>query len=212
MRKLLFAALLCAPSLSVAQSIDQQQLSGPGLFSQLGTWQAQSFTTSATTLLGGGFQLFASGQGLTEGAVELRLYDGLASAGGQMLALSSQSYAIQGGSRAWVDAFWSPVSVTSGGTYYLYLIGVGPAPVEPVYSTYALGAYAGGNAYASGTATITDPFTVDWSAYDISFRTWKPTPDVIDTPPITTVPEPSTYAMLATGLLAVGLAARRRRI
>ena len=211
MQKIALLALLALPLGARAQVIDQYQPFGPGIFGNAGWWQAQTFTPSVATSIGGGFQLYHLPESTETDPVEIRLYDGAANAGGTLLASGTVQATYVGHAPLWVDVFWSPVGVTVGQTYWLYVRDKA-ADLPSVATTYALNAYPGGRVNYTNSADITAPFIGDsFYAYDLSFRTWAPTPPPPPTPPFTSVPEPSSLALIALALGMVGLVALRRQ-
>lgn len=102
------------------------------------------------------------------------------------------------GSYDWADVFWAPVAVNPTLTYWLVYGGSNGA----LGWGYAANTYARGTAW-NGDVEETDPYA-QFAAGDLAFRTWTDTS-------FGTVPEPSTYSLLATGLAAIGVVTRRRR-
>lgn len=206
MNRLIAAAVgLVLPLTASAQVIDQSA-SGGGLFAQIPQWTAQSFVAGATSLVGGGFQLYASAD--ATGTFTVALYDGAANAGGQLLASGSASYALTGSQAAWVDVSWGPVAVTTGGTYWLY--GSGSVQEEAqVYTLFGVNTYANGGIVAVGSSDITATPGPSFPNYDAAFRTFKPTPEV--DPDATPVSEPATWALMVMGAVPLGLLTGYRR-
>lgn len=199
--------LACAAPLS-AQVVDVQTPLGGGLFSQLEQWQGQSVTVGATPLRGAGFYLFAaSGSGELSGDLDIRVYDGLASDGGTLLASGLTTYTLTAQTGGWFDVFFSPVTVTPSQSLWLYVLGT-QTHGEQIYTRWGMDSYAGGSAVALGSTDIMAVGPTDWSRADLTVRTW--TDAVVTEPgePGTPVSEPASAGLV---LLASGWLARHAR-
>jgi hypothetical protein len=107
-----------------------------------------------------------------------------------------------------------PLALTSGQTYIAILSAIGFYPAAGIIQTdNVLG--TGGNTYAGGSA-----YTLNNAGNDVatlSGNTWSDANQDLAFratfvgSPTATVPEPSTFALAAIGLLALGSAATRRR-
>lgn len=206
-RFVLAMALLCAARVE-AQVIDVQTPFGGGLFGQLQQWQGQSVKVGASPLRGAGFYLHAAtGQGQLSGDLEIRVYDGLASDGGTLLASGNTTYTLTAQTGGWFDVFFAPVLVTPSQTLWLYLLGTQPHG-EQIYTRWGMNLYAGGSTVALGSTDITAVGVTDWSYADLTVRTWT---DPVVTDPGTPVPEPAPAGVLVLAAGILMLRARRRR-
>jgi hypothetical protein len=165
MRRLLLCALVAVGVCSLAMpalatdSIDQNQPSGPVYMAGFAqTDLAQSFQQTNTNISGAGI-LLQAGIGSTDN-VEIQLWTNLPNAGGTMLATATA----QGTQGQWVDVFWSPVSVSTGTTYYLVFTG-----------NTSLG-IAGdtNNPYPNGCVYANPGYNI-FPAFDYAFRTYYST-------------------------------------
>lgn len=189
-------AALCLTALSSgvvhAQIVvDQSQLSDTVYMAEFAqTDLAQSFQQTHSNITGADVQLQAGvGDGNT-GDITIALYNNLPSAGGTLLA-SGTDAGVSAGQFATVS--FGQVSITPGSTYYLVFtstnnsLGLGGDTSNP---------YPNGQVYAnSGYGSF--------PTFDYTFQTFaNATP--------TSTPEPGTYALLASSVLA-GAAFLRRR-
>lgn len=199
------ATLLFAPS-AAAQAVDQLQpwtntyFWGPYPF-------AQSFTPDSSTIIGASAALVGIDpdnnpfDGSTA-QVTINLWDLLPNdpgatllAGGSVLAVADQSFA---------SVIWDPVTLSPGATYFLEF-------VLHETTNLAVNVSINGNAYMGGTAWNRDPDdpSAPWQVvenFDFAFLTWS-----TSSPVESTVPEPATITLLATGIAAMGAARRRQR-
>jgi hypothetical protein len=201
---------LGASEMAAQQVIDQEQPLGQYTFSQINNWGAQTFTTSAANISGAGFRLGNYGVpgvgpvGFAESQVTINLWDGnpfligSTRLAGGIVTISAPSYEL-----VWADAFWSPVAAVSATTYWL-TVGNGTSDFHTLWFVGDENR-ANGSAYANGGAFDRDPGPevgeyLDRGYGDLEFRTYT-----------ATVPEPSTVALLASGLIGLGLTSSRRR-
>lgn len=182
-----FLAFVSA-SIYAVPVIDQNQSSSPSYmagFSQPNL--AQSFQQAANNVAGAG--IFMMSVGSTD-TVTIGLWDALPNAGGSLLA-SGSGVATQ---NSWFDVFWTPVSVIPDTTLFLVFtaantsMGIRGDTGNP---------YSRGQTYANAGF---QPFPV----YDYTFRTYAE-------PAQTSVPEPSSIALLMFGGLMGLFIAKRKK-
>ena len=192
---------LGASKIAAQQVIDQQQLAQQYGFPFFDKWIGQSFQTNANNVSGAGFLLrnIAGNPSLASESsnITVHLWTLLPTQAGATLLASGSAIATGTyyGSDVWVDAFWSPATVAPATTYWLTV-----GSDNPIFQANM----RGDDYYPPGFAVLSDG-TSETSAYelvdsqDLVFRTY------------TTVPEPSTIAVMAAGLAGLGVVARRRR-
>jgi hypothetical protein len=174
----------------------------------------QTFLPLAATISGGGFLWHTPGLNLVWPFInelnpvrntQVQISLGLAPAASfptlgavQLLASQQVSFATVASSGMWVDAFWDPITVIPGATYVLSIQAIDAPFVAGPGFTHNV--YAGGRAYVNGESMDWQGFPITTAPnYDLTFRTF------------TSVPEPSTYTLMAVGVFAIFVVARRRR-
>lgn len=203
----LAAVVLAAPLASpvAAQTVvDQQQPVAVGGFGYLSAWSGQTFQAGASNVAGAGFVLRNYGQ--ATGTASIELWTGVPGIGdSQQLASATGTFdtGAAPGDDAWFDLFWAPVSVTVGQTYWIGVFGAGDNYGTATTWSDA-SSYAAGGAWYNYSTSAASGYS-DFSSYDLAFRTHT------SIAPTSTVPEPSTWALLGTGLAGVLLQVRRRR-
>lgn len=182
-------SLALAPATaSAAIVLDQQQNNAfVNMAEFVQTDLAQSFTTSASNVAGGGVFLLG-GLGSGPGSVTFGLWTALPNVEGAV-ELAQSTVAIVGNDQ-WLDAFWTPVSVTPGATYYLTFDSSSNYGVTGDLDN----PYPNGNVFANAGYQ-------SFPSYDYTFRTYTSTG---------AVPEASTWAMMLVGFAGIGFACRRR--
>ena len=124
------ARLLLAPMFSTmqAQILDQSSYLNSGN-STADVWSGQTFTASANTSAGAGFNLYASSIFPASGLLTVELWSGVASnAGAIRLASGTSAFSLAGQQQSMIDVFWdAAVSVTPGTQYFLTMNAPGNA-------------------------------------------------------------------------------------
>lgn len=198
-----------------AQIVDQsQELVWYGFADSWTTWAAQTFTTNAKNISGGGFYLrnlnYDSPEAGSDPWLSIALWDGDPGGDGSTRLAGGTVSGIEtsGGpfanEWAWAELFWEPVPVISGRSYWL-VGGSGAAGWQFLWASYEPPA-AEGSRYPLGNPCLSDRELGEWECRtdgDMTFRTYS-TPNEV-------VPEPATVSLVLTGLSGLAVANRRRR-
>lgn len=190
-----------------AQTIDQSQETVAGGFSWTYYWTGQTFKTSASNVSGVGVNVW-NYFGLSMTTLDFQLWSGVSSSPtSQLLRSATVTANFANSGNSWVEAFWSPASVTPGTELFFQVIRPGGLDA---FSSNVIVNY-GQNVYADGVASYnfsTNPEGMSGccgSNYDLAFRTYT------DGPSDTVTPEPVTMILLGSGLSGIAAARRRRK-
>jgi hypothetical protein len=225
LRRFAMAMMLAIPvGVSAQNVIDVNQTSNTTQFRTIfnssnegpnGYASLQTFSTTKSNVSGAGFYLLNSQENSIPSNgpfyVDIALYAAdpgmLSNPKPVALASARTSVTIPVGTAAWVDGFWTPLGVTPGSTYWLAVWGesagqrwwVTEAATDPA-------PYSGGSAAESYVSSFGTGGTTASPNYDLTFRTYTFRSET----PSSTVPEPSTVALLAAGLCGVAVVRRRK--
>lgn len=210
-------ALLCAAPLTAQQVVDQYY--DPGVYNFIyGARVAQSFTPSADNISGAGIR-FRSYDPVTYFIMSIWESAPFPTTGTKLI---EQRVDVTGANvplGMMVDAFWDPISITPGATYFLMaqldgagvVFGYDPCaayPDQPYHHgewPVCYADYPGGDFYQV-VGDSTNRHLYKFSEYpghgvDAAFETFA----------TTSTPEPATVTLTATGLAGVWAARRRRK-
>lgn len=159
----------------------------------------------------GNFQGNPSGSGIMFWLAGTDSYVNVASGFGSGFSLYYSAVEGFGGSVTIWDGLNGTGSVLGTLQLPAFQSGVGTAacPLSGKYCSWT----AAGTAFSGTARSVTFNGTANFIGFDnLTFGSADPsTMTVVDPPPITTMPEPATLALLGTGLLALGAVAARRR-
>lgn len=195
--RLSLAIAFFAESVRAQNVIDQQQLGFSGSLSGMTQWNAQSFKPAADNVSGLGLRV-SSGESVgNSGTLTYQLWTGSpAMVGAQLLASQASQISFLPNESRFVDLFFAPVGVTPGASYW-FAFRISSAS-DRWSADGTEDAYASGEAFSNASTLVSSSYFPQ-TGYDFAFRTYS------------TVPEPSTYVLVATALLPLALFAKRRR-
>ena len=194
-------ALFSAKPLAAQEQVDQSQTNVSSGFLGLDWKSGQTFTQSGANISGVGIFIQSIVENPASGSVSFSLYDAIPTASTPATLLQSGSQTLSLGTKgsAWVDFHFTPYSLAPGTPLFLMFTGTpGGFQITDAYDG-AGAAYAPGKAYSFVSGAY-----LEHPQYDLTFRTYATVAQ-----PVTT-PEPASITLLATGLIGIAGAVRRR--
>lgn len=206
------ASLILGSTASTAQVVDQSNYvdqfhpsaaSVAGGFTHF--WVGQTFRPAATTSVGAGFNIRPYRPGTSgSSTLTIELWNDFPWHGGAAkLASGSTPFSLALDQIAMIDVWWASIAVTPSAMYFL----AARAPDPSLSLTFTTSAYTnnypGGSFYWNQSTSSSDSYSGNLNS-DAVFQEFAATPQ-------TTVPEPSSIALMAAGVLGIFVANRRRR-